>query len=147
MTKSFIKQVLAVCSLLQIYGCERPNPYKFSGDTSAVYRECPTPQTNGGNQSVADSSTSSSKGDTAASTVNTVNNGSSSTGYGIETKTELDQRELDYSEALRTASLLILGDAPTLSDVYSLGDLALDQQKTQYEILIDIKCINCKLLR
>ena len=137
MTKSFIKQVLAVCSLLQIYGCERPNPYKFSGDTSAVYRECPTPQTNGGNQSVADSSTSSSKGDTAASTVNTVNSGSSSTGYGIETKTELDQRELDYSEALRTASLLILGDAPTLSDVYSLGDLALDQQKTQYEILID----------
>jgi hypothetical protein len=140
-SKSFIKQALTVYALLfiTIYGCERPNPYKLAGDTSAVYKDCPTPQTSAGGQPLADSSVSSSV-DATVTTTNTVVSASSSTGSNIQPKielTELDQRELDYSEALRTASLLIIGDAPTLADIYSLADLPLDQQKAQYQLLID----------
>lgn len=63
-----------------------------------------------------------------------------STGSGQQPeleKTELDERVLDYSEALRTASLLIVGNAPTLTQIYELGDVPLDQQKAKYEALVD----------
>lgn len=130
--------VFAASLFLFFYGCERPNPYKLAGDTSAVYNDCPTPSisqtvtstsvTVGGSESVAQSSSTGFV------------NPSTTSGGSLPEKpeiTELDERELDYSEALRTAALLIIGDAPSLSDIYSLGDLPPDQQKDQYQILID----------
>jgi len=141
MKKINLKQSLLVLSsiFLATYACERPNPYKVAGDTSAVWEECPTPNTSTDSATHAASSTSL----TVAETVSTVSSGPSitvSAGTGSNPKlelTELDDRELDYSEALRTASLLILGDAPSLNDIYTLGDLPQDQQKAQYEALID----------
>lgn len=133
--------IIAASLFLCAYGCERPNPYKLAGDTSAVWEDCPTPSiASNGASSVVSSTASSTSASTSASST-----GSSSTAISVgsgnqlppKELTELDEREVDYSEALRTASLLITGNAPTLSEIYSLGDLPPDQQKAQYEILID----------
>lgn len=134
---NFKKSSLGLFAIfLTVYACERPNPYKLAGDTSAVWEDCPTPHSaNSAEASVVNSTSQTSNSSTVA-----VATASTGTGMGVEPKpesTELDERELDYSEALRTASLLIIGDVPTLSDIYSLGDLPPDQQKAQYEILID----------
>lgn len=128
-----------------MFSCERPNPYKLAGDTSAVYEDCPTPW----EPSKTDSSSSQSTSSTATSSAETVvattvgpATTTASTGTGMEQKleqTELDERELDYSEALRTASLLLVNDTPTLSEIYELGDLPPDQQKAKYEELVDKK--------
>ena len=130
---------LITCALIFIqYGCERPNPNKIAGDTSAVFSDCPTPLSTGSggvkpNVSVSAGVTS---GEGQTSDVSS----SVSTGSGNKPqveKTELDEREIDYSEALRTASILIVGNAPTLSQIYELGDLPQDQQQTKYIELID----------
>lgn len=133
---------LFVLSVMAVYGCERPNPNKVSGDTSAVYSDCPSPSTGDGEVVVpnekASSSISTGVGPTVTSGIST----SVSTGSGNQPqleKTELDDREVDYLEALRTASFLIVGDAPTLSEIYELGDLPEDKQKAKYEELIDKK--------
>lgn len=123
-----------------VFSCERPNPYKLAGDTSAVFEDCPTPQ-----MSTTTSTTTTSASNTAAETVVGTTVGPSvvaaTTGpdQSQQETTELDLREIDYSEALRTASILLIGDAPTLSEIYELGDLPPDQQKAKYEELIDKK--------
>lgn len=139
---------LVVASVLfASYGCERPNPYKLAGDTSAVFEDCPTPTvktTSSTSSSVSSAvATSTGTGGQEVSSAATVGPSVTSTGSGnnepkIEL-TELDERELDYSEALRTASMLIIGELPTLTEVYELGDLPPDQQKVKYEDLIDKK--------
>ena len=59
--------------------------------------------------------------------------GSGSNSFG----TELDQRTLDYSEALRTASLKLAGKLPTLSEIYELHDeLEVDKPAT-YADMVD----------
>ena len=134
------KSLLVIFSIfLTTYACERPNPYKLAGDTSATWKECPTPNTS--SSVSASSSVSVSSGSVEAESAQSTTTGTTfTTGTGEPPKlpnTELNERELDYSEALRTASILILGDAPSLSDIYSLGDLPVDQQQAQYELLID----------
>lgn len=130
------------------YGCERPNPYKLAGDTSAVYEDCPTPSTNDGSSTVGStvvaSSTSVTSGGSEVTTgVTTGPSSSVSTGSGNQPPpvelTELDERELDYAEALRTASILIVGDAPTVAEIYELADLPPDMQKEKYIEIIDRK--------
>ena len=137
--KKFLTLIFAVG--LVSYGCERPNPYKLAGDTSAVFEDCPTPSTVGSQTVTTISSTSSVFVETVVGP--TAGPSTVSVGSGQETPkqefTELDERELDYSEALRTASMLLVGDAPTLSEIYELGDLPPDQQKAKYEELIDKK--------
>lgn len=131
---------LSVVAGLLSYGCERQNPYKISGDTSAVFEDCPTPQDPAKQPSSVQTIAS-----TSAETVTSTSVGPSttvaSTGSGQQQQetTELDERELDYSEALRTASILLVGDSPTLAEIYELGDLPPDQQKAKYEELIDKK--------
>jgi hypothetical protein len=142
----------AASALVAAYGCERPNPYKLSGDTSAVFEDCPTPSTGNGNNVNPTGGTStvattggSNNPTTGGNTTATTGGGEPmpTTGSGSEPqepqvdKTELDDRVLDYSEALRTASLLVVGDAPTLAQIYELGDLPPDQQKAKYEELVD----------
>ena len=142
--------IAAASALTAAYGCERPNPYKLSGDTSAVFEDCPTPSTGSGNQNEPTTTVSTtSGGQTTATTAATTSGGNNvttggntvaSSGSGNQPeleKTELDERELDYTEALRTASLLVVGDAPTLAQIYELGDLPAAQQKAKYEELVD----------
>jgi len=130
--------ILALVLGLTIHGCERPNPYKLAGDTSAVFEDCPAPQTH---TSTANGSTVT--GNTNAETVTGTTAGAptspTSTGQNQQESTELDVRQLDYSEALRTASILLIGDVPTLSEIYELGDLPPDVQKSKYEELVDKK--------
>ena len=129
--------------LLTIYSCERQNPYKLSGDTSAVYNDCPAPSIESSSQSAVISVTSSvtSTGSETTLSGDYQSSSASSTSSGINQAnpqlTELDERETDYSEALRTASLLIVGDSPTLYQIYQLSDLPKDQQKEKYQELID----------
>ncbi|MBM4358055.1 MAG: hypothetical protein FJ096_08080 [Deltaproteobacteria bacterium] len=140
----------AASALVAAYGCERPNPYKLSGDTSAVFEDCPTPSTGSGNNvnptgTTTVATTGGTNPTTGGSTTATTGAGQPmpTTGSGSEPqepqveKTELDDRVLDYSEALRTASLLVVGDGPTLAQIYELGDLPPAQQKAKYEELID----------
>ncbi len=135
--------VAAAAALAAGYGCERPNPYKLSGDTSVNNQECPTPSTGsgvnvttGGNNNPSGGNTSSGSGNTM-STASGQNTMSTGTGEVQQEQTELDKREVDYSEALRTASILLVGDAPTLAQIYQLGDTPPDQQQAAYEQMID----------
>ncbi|MBM4374129.1 MAG: hypothetical protein FJ095_03520 [Deltaproteobacteria bacterium] len=140
----------AASAIIAAYGCERPNPHKLSGDTSAVFDDCPTPSTGSGNNVNPTSGTSTVASTTGVTTTTTGGNGPTPgvTTTGVTTsgggsegpkveKTELDDRELDYSEALRTASMLVVGDLPTLAQIYELGDLPPEQQKAKYEELVD----------
>lgn len=124
------------------YGCERPNPYKLAGDTSAVFNDCPTPTLHSTSTSTVHTSAAGSGGKEVTGDISS-NNVTVSTGTGNEKPkaemTELNERELDYSEALRTASILLVGDSPTLSEIYELADLPPDQQKAKYEELVDKK--------
>lgn len=143
---SSLKNVILLFSLsgLVAYGCERPNPNKIAGDTSAVLNDCPTPSMGSGpevkpSSGTAVGVTSGGNQTSNVSSPSSVSTGAS-TGSGNQPqieKTELDERELDYSEALRTASILIVGDAPTVSQLYELGDLPKEQQKAKYEEMID----------
>src|SRR5262249_52738099 len=53
-------------------------------------------------------------------------------------KTALDDRVLSYSEALRTASFKLVGNAPKLEDVLAIDNAATDaDKKAKYESLVD----------
>jgi len=127
--------LIVTSALLTSYGCERPNPYKLAGDTSAVYEDCPTPTVKT-TSSASTGGQETTVGVTAGPSVTSTSSGNNEPKIDL---TELDERELDYSEALRTASILLVGDTPTLAEIYELGDLPPDQQKAKYEELIDKK--------
>jgi len=63
--------------------------------------------------------------------------GAGGMGSGGGTQTILDQRELSYTEALRTASFKLIGNAPTLEQSESIRGLAEEDQAVRYEELID----------
>jgi hypothetical protein len=119
--------IVAAASALAAYGCERPNPYKVEGDSSIVWEDCPTPPTgsgqvdNGKGTTTTTGNADPSTGSTAGQDPTTVSSG---TGNGnIQATTELDNRELDYAEALRAASFLLRGDAPSLEEMFDLRDV------------------------
>jgi hypothetical protein len=149
--KSIFKHGLMLITLafFSMNGCERQNPYKLAGDTSAVYEDCPTPTLASGQSSSISTSNNSAAETTTGTTVgpstSTIASSGGDQNQSKQEFTELDQRELDYSEALRTASILLVGDAPTLSEIYELGDLPPDQQKFKYEELIDKKLTDPRL--
>jgi hypothetical protein len=131
------------------YGCERPNPYKLGGDTPTVYSFCPTPSTGSSDSTPAANNNNNNDKTTAGATTGgmpTTSTGSGDTKPAVET-TELDQRKLDYSEALRNASILVLGTTPSLKDALELGKLPEDApdcannnacaKKAKYEAMID----------
>ncbi len=155
MKKGIVKRGVLVASaavLASAYGCERPNPNKATGDASALYPYCETPSTGSGSPTTSGGNnnkpTTSSGGLTTSSGGLTSTSAASGGGTppGAE-KTELDLRELDYSEALRVASILVLGDAPNLDDAFALGEMPEDAadcaktnacfKKQKYEQMID----------
>lgn len=128
--------LIAASALLGFHACERPNPHKLAGDTSAVFEDCPTPR--GDTVSASSAGGAQLAGETVAvqATGPSAASGGSSQPEEPDA-TELDLRELDYSEALRTASILLVGDSPTLSQIYELGNLEAYQQQEKYEELVD----------
>ena len=139
--KSTIKNSFILASVLGlvVHGCERPNPHKLAGDTSASFEDCPAPQPH-----TSATSDSTNVGNTSVETVTGVTVGPTTTtsADSQQKTTELDARQLDYSEALRTVSILLVGDVPTLSEIYELGDLPLEAQKLKYEELVDKKLVD-----
>jgi len=63
--------------------------------------------------------------------------GSGGMGSGGGTQNILDQRELSYTEALRTASFKLVGNAPTLEQSESIRGLSEEDQALRYEELVD----------
>lgn len=97
------------------YGCDRQNPYKLTGDPQAP-GDCP-PLSGAG------------PGATTG--------GSTGAGAGQPTATELDERVVDYGEALRTASLTLVGTLPTLQQVYDLRDTPEADRPDKYAEMVD----------
>jgi len=64
-----------------------------------------------------------------------VNSTSSGIGGSTPDKTALDDRVLDYNEALRTASLKLVRSLPTLDQIRTIQNA--EDKKTAYELLID----------
>jgi hypothetical protein len=131
------RRVPAACAAIVVaaYGCERPNPNKVFGDELPAFAQCPTPSTG----SSHGNSPSSSATD-ATTSVSSGGSGVTSTGSGNgppPVESELDLRVLDYSEALRTASILLIGDMPSVKDIDALADLPPEQQHAKYESMID----------
>ena len=104
--------------VLAAYGCERENPYKLTGDTTA-HEDCP-PVT-------VDPTTGPTSGAGAGSSVSSTN--STGAGAGMPDPTELDERVVDYGEALRIASLKLIGNLPTLSQVYQVADAPTEEEQ------------------
>src|SRR5262245_19614814 len=118
----------SAAALAAAYGCERPNPNKAQGDASAVYGYCETPSTGTGSPTTTggnNNNTGPSGGGTTTGGMTTTSTGSG-TEQPTQVTTELDARELHYSEALRVASVLVLGETPKLDDMMELGDLPED---------------------
>jgi hypothetical protein len=120
---TIIKRGVLAASVLALtaYGCERPNPYKLSGDTSA-HEDCPPINPSGGQ---------GANGQGAAP-------GTGGAGGTIGPQSdELDERELDYSEALRVASLKLVGTLPTLDQVYAMADEPEETKPDLYSTMLD----------
>jgi hypothetical protein len=110
-------------------GCTRNDPNQLIG--SGAGPSCPEMSGSSGGKTTGVSSTSAgpagSGGGATAS--------SSSGGEPPLTGTVLDERVLDYNEALRTASFKLVGNAPTLQQIQDLK-MAADQAKA-YAGMID----------
>jgi hypothetical protein len=56
---------------------------------------------------------------------------------GASTNPNIDARQINYGEALRTASLKLLGELPSLADINKIGSAAAADQKALYGTMID----------
>jgi hypothetical protein len=96
----------------------------------------------GGSTSTGSGSTATSPGSGGVTpgTGSTAGGGNGSNGADPDAgaNVNIDQRQINYGEALRTASLKLLGDLPTLVQINQIAGAAnVAAQKTAYESLID----------
>lgn len=111
----------ASLALAVLYGCERDNPYELAGDASA-HDDCP-PITGTNDDPTGGQGADDPTGGQGAGTTYDPN--------------ELDKRVVDYGEALRTASLKLVGNLPTLDQIYRIADTPEEGQAAEYEEMID----------
>ncbi len=116
--------VAGLVALLGAYGCDQPDPNNLTGDLGQS-TDCP-PTTGSGQ-----TATTATTGGQGASS------GSSGSGAGGPGVTELDDRELDYNEALRTASLKLVGNLPRVDDIYALAQTPDPQKADKYAEMVD----------
>jgi hypothetical protein len=121
-----------IVALVATAGCKKNDPGELLGAGTAS-GECPSGAGGMGATTAAATTTTSGAGG-AMSTAASSTAGSGGAGGGL-TGTVLDQRKKSYTEALRTASFKLVGNAPTLQQIEDLKS-APDQQKA-YEAQID----------
>lgn len=120
-----------VFALAAGYGCERDNPYKLQGDGNAS-SDCNIPD----DQTSTTGATSGGSTPTTGSS-GSGNNATPNTPEVNPNQAELDARVLDYSEALRTASLKLLGTLPDLEEIYELHESSEADRPGVYEQMVD----------
>jgi hypothetical protein len=113
--------------LLAASGCNPDDPNRLNtGGAGAA--GCPTVTSNSGGSGSAGSAGSAGSSGAA---------GAAGTGTPPD-KTALDDRTLSYTEALRTASFKLVGNAPTLEEMLSIQNASGDDaKKSAYEQLVD----------
>jgi hypothetical protein len=113
-----------LAAVIAALGCTRDDPTKLTGATPGPAPTCP-PDTTGG--------TGNPTGGNPGSTTTT---GGGTTGDPPPAApTILDERVVDYGEALRTASFKIVGNAPTLAQIEELRKAP--DQKAAYGQILD----------
>lgn len=119
-----------IVAVVATAGCKKNDPGELLGAGTAS-GECPSGA--GGMGATTAAATTSGVGG-EMSTVASSTAGAGGAGGGL-TGTVLDQRKKSYTEALRTASFKLVGNAPTLQQIEDLKSSA--DQKTAYEAQID----------
>ena len=116
--------------LLLAAACNNDDPNKLLGSGDAGAAGCPsTTQTTGNGGS----------GGTAGAGGGTTTSGTGTTTSTPTVKTVLDERVLSYTEALRTASLKLVGNAPTLEEMMSVQNAPTEAaKKAKSEELVDV---------
>lgn len=116
-----------LAALLAASSCTKDDPNQLIGTKGSGKQECPA---GGGEGAGGPGATSGGPGATSGS-------GAGTGGGPVEgpPKTVLDERVLSYTEALRTASFKLVGNAPTLQQIQDVKNAA-DQPKA-YEAQID----------
>lgn len=131
-----MKRILASISLLPLLlsagACNGDDPNQLLGSGSGTSGAAGCPSTT--QSTASNGGGGAGGGDTGGTTGTTSSSGTTTT----TEKTVLDERVLSYTEALRTASLKLVGNAPTLEEMMSVenavGDAA---KKARYEELVD----------
>jgi hypothetical protein len=116
--------------LLLAAACNNDDPNKLlgSGDTGAAGCPSTTQTTGNGGSGGGTGGNGGSTGTTSGSTTTPT----------PTVKTVLDERVLSYTEALRTASLKLVGNAPTLEEMMAIQNAPdTAAKKAKYEELID----------
>lgn len=116
--------------LLLAAACTNDDPNKLLGSGDAGAAGCPsTTQTTG----------NGGGGGTAGAGGGTTTSGTGTTTSTPTVKTVLDERVLSYTEALRTASLKLVGNAPTLEEMMSVENAPTEAaKKAKYEELVSV---------
>ncbi len=129
----------ALCvAVVATAGCKKNDPTELLGAGTST-GDCGTGGAGGTSAAVTVGSTVTSSGVTSAASTSA---GSGGAGGGGLTGTVLDQRKLSYTEALRTASFKLVGNAPTLQQIEDLKS-APDQAKA-YADQIDAMMIDAR---
>lgn len=120
-------------------GCTRDDPAQLIGGTPAPGASCPTDTTTSGGTTTASSSGSTSTGTSSSGSTSTGTTTGGGTGGGpvVAKKTALDDRTLSYTEALRTASLKLVGDVPTLKQIQELDKTAKADQPSKFAAMVE----------
>jgi len=128
-----MKLTLASVSLAPLLllgaACNNDDPNKLLGSGDGGAAGCPsTTQTTG-----------NGGGGTAGAGGGTTTSGTGTTTSTPTVKTVLDERVLSYTEALRTASLKLVGNAPTLEEMMSVQNAPTEAaKKAKYEELVSV---------
>ena len=147
------RAVITACFALAIAACGSsgsPDPGSLSGGGAGSGAGTPVSGDNGAsgsgsNGGTAGGGTSAGGGTGGAGSTNPApgggtpgtgagNNGSDP---GASTNPNIDSRQINYGEALRTASLKLVGELPSLADINKIGSAAAADQKALYGTMID----------
>jgi hypothetical protein len=112
--------------------CTQDDPNQLLGPTTGSTSSGASSSGLGGSTTAAASATKAATATAAASTGSGVGGAGGGVGGGQEI---LDNRVVSYTDALRSASFKLVGDAPPLQDILTLQAAA--NQQTTYEGMID----------
>jgi len=123
----------ALCvAVVATAGCKKNDPSELLGAGTST-GDCPTGMGGAGTWSAATTGNTVGSGSAVSSSA-AAGSGSGGAGGGL-TGTVLDQRKKSYTEALRTASFKLVGNAPTLQQIEDLRSAP--DQATAYNAAID----------